>query len=164
MAWLKRAWETWLGVMTVIAVVLGLIFVGLPALWSAVDQSGFFDVTWTCGDMDSQAEAQEYLERERANGDEASVENLDRGGNGTACEGTDFNTAASTDDGGSHGGCHASYTTDCLDPGASDYDCEGGDGNGPEYVAGPVEVDWSVDDPDPFGLDRDGDGWACEWG
>ena len=44
----------------------------------------------------------------------------------------------------------------CLPP-ASDYDCAGGSGNGPEYT-GPVRVTGS----DPYGLDTDGDGWGCE--
>jgi hypothetical protein len=45
----------------------------------------------------------------------------------------------------------------CLPP-ASDYDCAGGSGNGPEYVYGTVRVTGS----DPYGLDRDGDGYGCE--
>jgi beta-lactam-binding protein with PASTA domain len=45
----------------------------------------------------------------------------------------------------------------CLAP-ASDYDCRGGSGNGPKY-SGPVRVTGS----DPYDLDRDGDGKACEW-
>jgi hypothetical protein len=53
--------------------------------------------------------------------------------------------------------CDPNYEGDCLDPDAIDYDCEGGSGDGPEY-AGPVEV---VGD-DPYGLDADGDGFACE--
>jgi hypothetical protein len=43
-------------------------------------------------------------------------------------------------------------------PPASDYDCRGGSGNGPKY-SGPVRVTGS----DPYDLDRDGDGKACEW-
>jgi len=43
-------------------------------------------------------------------------------------------------------------------PIASDVDCAGGSGNGPEYVAGPI----TVVGPDVYGLDRDGDGVACE--
>ena len=54
--------------------------------------------------------------------------------------------------------CDPSYRGACLDQNASDYDCEGGSGDGPKYVSGPVEV---VGD-DHFGLDRDGDGVACE--
>jgi hypothetical protein len=53
--------------------------------------------------------------------------------------------------------CDPNYEGACLDPRASDYDCEGGSGDGPEYT-GTVTV---VGD-DPFGLDRDGDGIACE--
>jgi hypothetical protein len=55
-------------------------------------------------------------------------------------------------------GCDPNYKGACLDPNASDYDCEGGSGDGPKYVAGPVTV---VGD-DHFELDRDGDGTACE--
>lgn len=44
----------------------------------------------------------------------------------------------------------------CLPP-ASDYDCEGGSGDGPAYT-GYVRVVGS----DPYGLDSDGDGVACE--
>jgi hypothetical protein len=53
--------------------------------------------------------------------------------------------------------CDPNYEGECLDADASDYDCAGGSGDGPEY-AGPVEVVGS----DPYGLDRDGDGFACE--
>ena len=53
--------------------------------------------------------------------------------------------------------CHPSYEGACLDPASYDYDCEGGSGDGPGYT-GAVRV---VGD-DPFALDRDGDGWACE--
>ena len=45
----------------------------------------------------------------------------------------------------------------CLPP-ASDYDCAGGSGDGPEYANGPVYVTGS----DPYDLDSDGDGVACE--
>ena len=57
----------------------------------------------------------------------------------------------------SGGGCDPNYAGACLDPGSSDYDCENGRGNGPDYT-GPVRVVGS----DPHGLDRDGDGSACE--
>jgi hypothetical protein len=53
--------------------------------------------------------------------------------------------------------CHPSYRGACLDPDASDYDCAGGSGNGPRYT-GRVRVVGN----DVFGLDRDGDGVACE--
>lgn len=55
------------------------------------------------------------------------------------------------------GGCHPSYEGACLSPNASDVDCEGGTGNGPEY-SGPVRVVG----PDEYDLDRDGDGYGCE--
>ena len=44
-----------------------------------------------------------------------------------------------------------------LTPGP-DVDCAGGSGDGPRYVNGPVSVTGS----DPYGLDSDGDGVACE--
>jgi endonuclease YncB( thermonuclease family) len=53
--------------------------------------------------------------------------------------------------------CHPSYVGACLDRNASDYDCAGGEGDGPKYT-GFVRVVG----PDDFGLDRDGDGLACE--
>lgn len=54
--------------------------------------------------------------------------------------------------------CHSSYRGRCLKPNASDYDCAGGSGNGPYYVSGPFRVVGS----DPYRLDSDGDGIACE--
>ena len=51
--------------------------------------------------------------------------------------------------------CTAGYSP-CLPP-ASDYDCAGGSGDGPEYT-GYVTVTGS----DPYGLDSDGDGAGCE--
>ena len=56
--------------------------------------------------------------------------------------------------------CDPSYPEVCLDPDALDYDCAGGSGNGPRYVNGPIRVR----PPDPFDLDREGDGWGCERG
>ncbi len=53
--------------------------------------------------------------------------------------------------------CDPNYSGACLDPNSPDYDCEGGTGNGPDYT-GPVTVVGT----DHFGLDRDGDGQACE--
>lgn len=52
--------------------------------------------------------------------------------------------------------CDPNYS-DCV-PVASDVDCAGGSGNGPEYVAGPI----SVIGNDIYDLDRDGNGTACE--
>ena len=54
-------------------------------------------------------------------------------------------------------GCDPNYVGACLDPSSPDYDCAGGSGNGPDYT-GPVQVVGS----DPYGLDADGDGYACE--
>ena len=45
----------------------------------------------------------------------------------------------------------------CLTP-ASDYDCAGGSGDGPAYADGPIYVTGS----DPYDLDSEGDGIACE--
>lgn len=52
--------------------------------------------------------------------------------------------------------CDPNYSG-CV-PIDSDVDCAGGSGNGPSYVAGPVNVTGS----DIYGLDRDGDGVGCE--
>ena len=51
--------------------------------------------------------------------------------------------------------CTPGYSP-CLPP-ASDYDCEGGSGDGPKYT-GLVHVTGS----DPYDLDRDGDGVGCD--
>jgi hypothetical protein len=56
----------------------------------------------------------------------------------------------------SGGGCDPNYGG-CV-PVASDVDCDGGSGDGPEYVSGPLPVTGS----DVYGLDSDGDGTACE--
>jgi hypothetical protein len=63
--------------------------------------------------------------------------------------------AADSDDSG--GDCDPNYSGACLKPDSPDYDCSGGSGDGPDYT-GPVQV---VGD-DPYDLDRDGDGAACE--
>lgn len=55
--------------------------------------------------------------------------------------------------------CHPSYQGACLDPNASDYDCAGGSGNGPEYTGYVTVVGY-----DEYGLDADGDGAGCEDG
>ena len=54
------------------------------------------------------------------------------------------------------GGCTPGYSP-CLPP-ASDYDCEGGSGDGPEYT-GVVSISGS----DPYDLDADGDGTGCDY-
>ena len=53
--------------------------------------------------------------------------------------------------------CDPNYGGACV-PIASDVDCEGGSGNGPAYVRGPVTVIGS----DIYDLDRDGDGIGCD--
>ena len=54
--------------------------------------------------------------------------------------------------------CDPSYPSVCIPVGSADYDCAGGSGNGPNYIAGPI----TVLPPDPHGLDSDGDGVGCE--
>ncbi len=67
-------------------------------------------------------------------------------------------TAVSSSGGASSGSeCHPSYDP-CLDPSAADYDCEGGQGNGPMYTGAVAVVG-----RDDYGLDRDGDGTGCEF-
>jgi hypothetical protein len=56
-------------------------------------------------------------------------------------------------------GCDPNYAGACLDPYASDYDCAGGSGNGPDYT-GTV----TVVGVDHYGLDADGDRIGCEAG
>jgi hypothetical protein len=53
--------------------------------------------------------------------------------------------------------CDPNYSGACLSPYSSDYDCEGGSGNGPDYT-GTV----TVVGEDHYGLDADGDGEGCE--
>jgi PASTA domain len=56
--------------------------------------------------------------------------------------------------------CDPAYPDVCLKDGIGDYDCAAGSGNGPNYVSGPI----AVRPPDPFDLDRNGDGVGCENG
>jgi hypothetical protein len=53
--------------------------------------------------------------------------------------------------------CDPNYSGACLNPYSSDYDCEGGSGNGPDYT-GTV----TVVGEDHYGLDADADGVGCE--
>jgi hypothetical protein len=53
--------------------------------------------------------------------------------------------------------CDPNYSGACLNAYSSDYDCEGGSGNGPDYTG---EV--TVVGEDHYGLDADGDGVGCE--
>jgi hypothetical protein len=57
----------------------------------------------------------------------------------------------------SAGGCNVNYTP-CVPNDPVDVDCQGGKGNGPSYVKGPVTVIGT----DVYGLDADHDGIACE--
>ena len=77
---------------------------------------------------------------------------LDNDGDGVGCEGSGGGGGG----GGGGDSCVAGYSP-CITPGP-DVDCAGGSGNGPRYVNGPVSVTGS----DPYDLDRDGDGVACE--
>ena len=52
--------------------------------------------------------------------------------------------------------CDPNYDP-CV-PVASDVDCVDGRGNGPAFVDGPIRVTGD----DPYDLDRDGDGIACD--
>lgn len=72
-------------------------------------------------------------------------------------DGSGQTDAAPKQGGNSGSDCDPNYEGACLAPTSPDYDCEGGSGDGPDYT-GPVTV---VGD-DHFGLDRDGDGSACE--
>jgi hypothetical protein len=54
------------------------------------------------------------------------------------------------------GRCNRNYGG-CLNPNASDYDFEGGSGDGP-VLHGDVEVIGY----DEYGLDADGDGYGCD--
>lgn len=57
---------------------------------------------------------------------------------------------------GQASGCNANYTP-CVPNDPVDVDCEGGSGNGPSYVTGPVTVVGN----DVYGLDADHDTVGC---
>ena len=59
----------------------------------------------------------------------------------------------------SSSGCDPNYSGACLDPDASDYDCAGGSGDGPEFT-GPVEV--VGDDHYDLNADPEEDSTGCE--
>ena len=65
--------------------------------------------------------------------------------------------AVGTKSASSTASCDPNYAGACV-PIASDVDCGGGSGNGPAYLYGTARVVGS----DIYGLDRDGDGLACE--
>jgi hypothetical protein len=81
---------------------------------------------------------------------------------GAVDEGTDvvltLECSEEDDNGSAVDGCEPGYPNECLDSTSEDYDCEGGEGDGPDYVAGPIDVE----EPDRFDLDRDGDGLGCD--
>ena len=54
--------------------------------------------------------------------------------------------------------CDPRYKSKTCVPVASDVDCKGRGGNGPRYVEGPFKYEGS----DPYDLDRNNDGIACE--
>ncbi len=54
--------------------------------------------------------------------------------------------------------CNPHYSGACVPIDRGDVDCEGGGGNGPAYVRGPVNVVGE----DIYGLDADGDGVGCD--
>jgi predicted Rdx family selenoprotein len=70
---------------------------------------------------------------------------------------TDASGASADEPGSDSDECDPNYAGECLDPNSPDYDCAGGTGDGPDYT-GTIEV---VGD-DPYDLDRDGDGVACD--
>lgn len=76
-------------------------------------------------------------------------------GGGPTAQASDA-SGAGDEGGNSRGPCTPGYKP-CLAP-TSDYDCVGGGGDGPRYVQGPVYVTGS----DPYNLDSDGDGVACQ--
>ena len=68
-------------------------------------------------------------------------------------------SAASAGGGGGGGGggsCNPNYSG-CLNANASDYDCSGGSGDGPNYTGSVQVIGY-----DEYDLDADGDGWGCE--
>jgi hypothetical protein len=66
--------------------------------------------------------------------------------------------APPTSGGSATSNCDPNYGGECLDPGSLDYDCEGGGGDGPDYVTGPVAIIGS----DHYDLDSNGNGVGCE--
>jgi uncharacterized membrane protein len=59
---------------------------------------------------------------------------------------------------GRRGYCDTRYKSVICVPVAKDVDCKDGGGNGPRYVQGPFSYKGS----DPYRLDRNKDGTACE--
>jgi len=61
--------------------------------------------------------------------------------------------------GGGGGSCTPGYSPCLAYRGGADYDCYGGDGNGPYFTA--PGVTYTVTGSDPYRLDGNGDGEAC---
>jgi hypothetical protein len=91
-----------------------------------------------------QARAEETEARQQARAEEREQAQI------AASEGEASEEATSSE-------CDPNYSGACLNPNVSDYDCEGGSGNGPYYTG---EV--TVVGVDHYGLDADGDGVGCE--
>ena len=73
---------------------------------------------------------------------------------------TSVGTKTQTSSSSSSQSCDPNYSGACV-PNVypSDVDCGGGSGNGPYYVYGTVHVVGT----DLYDLDRDGNGYACDW-
>jgi hypothetical protein len=56
--------------------------------------------------------------------------------------------------------CTSGYSPCLLYHGGADYDCYGGEGNGPYYTE--PGVVYTVSGSDPYGLDADNNGSGCE--
>jgi hypothetical protein len=78
-------------------------------------------------------------------------------GRGVGCAKAEPDPAPRSDAPPGADACDPNYAGACLDPVALDYDCEGSRENGPQYT-GTVQVVGG----DPYDLDPDGDGIACD--
>jgi hypothetical protein len=78
----------------------------------------------------------------------------DAGGGGSGSGG-----GGGTGDGGGSGNCTPGYSPCLVYHGGADYDCNGGEGNGPYYTA--PGVTYRVTGSDPYQLDANHDGYAC---
>jgi micrococcal nuclease len=96
-----------------------------------------------------------YVDRFRAAQDQARQRNRGLWGACGLDGGAGRASSKGVVSGGSSGNCTLGYSP-CL-PLATDYDCAGGSGDGPEYARGPIHVTGF----DRYELDYDGDGLAC---
>jgi hypothetical protein len=117
------------------------------------------DATDACGDPVSQEFAGTWTLEAQGGSFVGSALDVQQTGGDTAV--TDSSACAAPPTAASpaptQSSCDPNYSGACLDPNSPDYDCASGSGDGPDYT-GPVQVVGS----DPFGLDADGDGYACE--